>query len=284
MKQYLDLCERILTEGRWVKHARSGTRRLTVLNVDLEYECSTGRLPVLTTKKVAWVPAIAEMLGYVRGYSSAAQFREIGTNTWNANANENKEWLANPYRTGEDDMGRVYGVQGRAWQKPDGSKVDQLKLIYDKLRSSGEDDGRLILTFHNPGELDMGCLPACMHTHTFSVVDRTLYLTSYQRSCDVPLGLPFNMIQAAWLLRIMAEITHLQPGKVYHKIVNAHIYENQIEGIREQLKREPYESPILNINPLVGSLGDVETWLSVKGDHDLLNYKHHPAIKFPFTV
>lgn len=283
MKQYLELCTRILQEGVWVNHKRSGKRRLTVINADLEYDCSDGTLPILTTKKVNWKSAIAEMLGYVRGYQSAAQFRAIGTKTWDANANQNKEWVNNPHRLGVDDMGRVYGVQGRSWLNPEGLSIDQLKNIYVKLREAN-DDGRLIMTFHNPGELDRGCLPACMYTHTFSLVDRTLHLTSYQRSCDVPLGLPFNMIQTAWLLRIMAEITAKKPGKVFHKIVNAHIYEDQIDGIEEQLKRKPYESPILNINPLVGSLRDVETWLSVDFDHNLMNYRHHPAIKFPFTV
>ncbi|KZZ74799.1 thymidylate synthase, partial [Oleiphilus sp. HI0132] len=194
MKQYLALCQRIIDEGVWVDNKRTGTRCLTLINADLEYDVENNVFPLITTRKSYYKAAIAELLGYLRGYSSAAQFREIGCNTWNANANENEAWLNNPHRKGEDDMGRVYGVQGRAWQKPDGTPLDQLKKIVDNL-SKGVDDRGEILSFYNPGEFEMGCLRPCMHTHTFSLLGDTLYLTSYQRSCDVPLGLNFNQVQ-----------------------------------------------------------------------------------------
>lgn len=101
------------------------------------------------------------MLGYIRGYDNAADFRQLGTKTWDANANLNQAWLNNPYRKGEDDMGRVYGVQGRAWAKPDGGHIDQLKKIVDDL-SRGVDDRGEILNFYNPGEFHMGvCALAC---------------------------------------------------------------------------------------------------------------------------
>ena len=131
MKEYLELCQRLIDEGEWVENSRTGKRCLTIINAELEYDVSDGTLPVLTTKKLFWKAAIGEMLGYLRGYTSAAQFRSIGCNTWNENANENEAWLNNPHRKGEDDMGRVYGVQGRSWQKPDGGRVDQLKKIID---------------------------------------------------------------------------------------------------------------------------------------------------------
>lgn len=283
MKQYIDLCKRILEEGVWVTNERTGKRCLTIINADLEYDCSKGHIPMLTTKKTYWKPAIAEMLGYLRGYNSAKQFRDIGCNTWNSNANENTDWLSNPFRKGEDDMGRVYGVQGRNWIGFEGALVDQLKNIYEKLNAKS-DDRRLILTFHNPGEFDKGCLPACMHTHMFSVLGNKLYLTSYQRSVDVPLGLPFNMIQTAWLLRIMAQITGYEPGKVFHKLVNIHIYENQLDLLKEQLVREPYPLPKLVINPRILSLEDVEKSMVVAMDNEIVGYEHHPAIKFPFSV
>ncbi len=282
MKQYLDLCKRILNEGTWVRHKRSGKNRLTVINADLEYDCSTGEIPVLTTKKTYWKPAIAEMLGYLRGYRNVKDFQAIGCNTWNANANAD-HWVNSQYCMAEGDMGRVYGVQGRHWTNFKQEHFDQLQTIYEKL-GNGIDDGRLILTFHNPGELQMGCLPACMHTHTFSLIGKTLHLTSYQRSCDVPLGLPFNMIQTAFLLRIMAEITGNVAGKVYHKIVNAHIYDDQIQGIEEQIKRTPYLSPVLEINPEVGSLHYLENKFSIESDLNLVGYEHHPGIKFAFTT
>lgn len=282
MKQYLQLCQRIVDEGVWVDNARTGTRCLTVINADLEYDVAANQFPLLTTRKSFYKAAIAELLGYLRGYDSAAQFRAIGCNTWNANANENAAWLANPYRKGEDDMGRVYGVQGRSWQKPNGSTVDQLQKLVTNL-SQGIDDRGEILTFYNPGEFELGCLRPCMHTHTFSLLGDTLYLTSYQRSCDVPLGLNFNQVQCFVLLALMAQITGHKAGKVYHKIVNAHIYENQLQLMKEQLKREPYPSPKLHINPKIKTLADIESWVSVD-DFTLEGYQSHPAIQYPFSV
>ena len=118
MKQYLDLCRRIVNEGEWVANERTGKRCLTVINADLEYDVANNQFPLITTRKSYWKAAIAEFLGYIRGYNNAADFRALGTKTWDANANENAAWLANPHRRGVDDMGRVYGVQGRAWRKP----------------------------------------------------------------------------------------------------------------------------------------------------------------------
>lgn len=283
MKQYLELCQRIVDEGIWVENKRTGTRCLTVINAELEYDVANNRFPMITTRKSYYKAAIAELLGYLRGYSSAAQFREIGCMTWNANANENQAWLNNPHRKGEDDMGRVYGVQGRAWQKPDGTPLDQLKKVIDNLKRGIDDRGEII-TFYNPGEFELGCLRPCMHTHTFSLLGDTLYLTSYQRSCDVPLGLNFNQIQCFVLLALVAQITGHKAGKAYHKIVNAHIYENQLELMRDvQLKREPFESPTLTINPKIKTLEDIETWVT-RDDFTVDNYQCHDAIKYPFSV
>lgn len=283
MKQYIDLCKRVIDEGVWVENKRTRKRCLTVINADFEYDVSEGVLPVLTTKKMFWKPAIAEMLGYLRGYTSAAQFRAIGCNTWNANANENQAWLNNPHRKGEDDMGRCYGAQGRDWRNPENKSVDQLRAIYEDLKK-GVDNRSEIMTFMNPGERDRACLNSCMHTHTFSILADTLYLTSYQRSDDLPLGHGFNQIQVGWLLMVMAQITGLKSGKAFHKIVNAHIYEDQLELLKDvQLNREPLKLPKLWINPEIRTLEDLETWVTVD-DFKLVDYECHPAIKFPFSV
>lgn len=187
MKQYLDLCNRVMKEGQWVTNKRTGKKCLTVINADFEYDCTEGLMPVLTTKKMAWKPAIAEMLGYLRGYTSAAQFRELGTKTWDSNSNENEAWLNNPFRKGEDDMGESYRFRELSYWQTESSrkflkeyKIDQFKELCEKL-SKGIDDRRLIMTAWNPHKHDRACLPACMHTHTFSVMEGTLYLTSYQR-------------------------------------------------------------------------------------------------------
>lgn len=283
MKQYLDLCQRIVDDGVWIENERTGKRCLTVINADLTYDVANNQFPLITTRKSFWKAAIAELLGYIRGYDNAADFRAIGTKTWDMNANDNQAWLNNPHRKGEDDMGRVYGVQGRSWQKADGSTIDQLRKIVDNL-SKGIDDRGEILTFYNPGEFDMGCLRPCMHTHTFSLLGDTLYLTSYQRSCDVPLGLNFNQIQVYTLLALMAQITGKKPGQAYHKIINAHIYEDQLELMRDvQLTREPFASPQLIINPEIKSLEDLETWVTMD-DFEVVGYQHHDPIQYPFSV
>ncbi len=283
MKQYLALCQRIVDEGVWVDNERTGKRCLTVINADLEYDVENNQFPLITTRKSFWKAAIAEMLGYIRGYSSAAEFRAIGCNTWNANANENTVWLSNEYRKGEDDMGRVYGVQGRSWQRPDGTTLDQLKKVVDNLKRGVDDRGEIV-TFYNPGEFELGCLRPCMHTHHFSLLGGKLYLNSMQRSADLPLGINFNQCQVFVLLALIAQITGHKPAKAYHKIVNAHIYEDQLALMRDvQLKREPYASPQLNINPAIKTLADIETWVTID-DFEVTGYQCHDAIKYPFSV
>ena len=283
MRQYEDLCQRIIDKGEWVANERTGKRCLTLINADLEYDVENNEFPLVTTRKSFYKAAIAELLGYLRGYDNAADFRAIGCNTWNANANENQAWLNNPHRKGEDDMGRVYGVQGRAWQRSDGSTLDQLQKIVDDL-SRGVDDRGEILTFYNPGEFEMGCLRPCMHTHHFSLLGGKLYLNSMQRSADIPLGINFNQVQVFVLLALIAQITGHKPGKAYHKIVNAHIYEDQLELMRDvQLKREPFAAPKLTINPDIKSLKDIETWVT-RDDFTVEGYECHEAIAYPFAV
>ncbi len=283
MKQYLDLCNRIINEGTWIENERTGKRCLTVINADLQYEVGKNEFPLITSRKSYFKSAIAEFLGYIRGYDNAADFRALGTKTWDANANLNEAWLNNPYRKGEDDMGRVYGVQARSWKTPEGDSIDQLKKVVDNLKN-GIDDRAEIVTFYNPGEFHMGCLRPCMHTHTFSLVGDTLHLTSYQRSCDVPLGLNFNQVQVFTFLALMARITGKKAGTAYHKIVNAHIYEDQLELMRDiQVKRKPFPSPQLHISDKIQSLEDLETWVSMD-DFTVSGYECHDPIKYPFAV
>lgn len=283
MRQYLDLCQRIVDTGTWVENERTGKRCLTVINADLSYDVANNQFPLVTTRKSFWKAAVAELIGYIRGYDNAADFRQLGTKTWDANANLNQAWLANAHRKGEDDMGRVYGVQGRAWAKPDGGHVDQLRKIVDDLKRGVDDRGE-ILNFYNPGEFDMGCLRPCMYSHHFSLLGDTLYLNSTQRSCDVPLGLNFNMVQVYVFLALMAQITGHKAGVAYHKIVNAHIYEDQLDLMRDvQLQREPLSPASFHINPEIKSLEDLETWVTLD-DFSIEGYECHDAIKYPFSV
>lgn len=283
MQQYTDLGKRIINDGKWVENSRTGTRCLTVINADLEYDVGGGKFPLLTTRKVPYKSAIMELIGYLRGYSSAKQFRDIGCNTWNSNANDNEAWLNNPNRKGEDDMGFVYGAVARNFPKVgEEGTIDLLESIVNDL-SNGIDNRGEILTFYHPGAFDKGCLRPCMFQHQFSILDGTLYLNSYQRSCDVPLGGAFNMIQVYTLLALMAQITGLKPGKAYHKIANAHVYENQLELFKEQMSREPYSLPTLEINPNIKTLEDIETWVS-KDDFTVYGYRSHDPINYPFSV
>ena len=282
MKQYNELGQRIIDEGVMVHNERTDTNCLTIINADLEYDVGSGKFPLCTNRKSFWKAAVAELLGYIRGYDNAADFRAVGTPTWNANANENKAWLNNPHRKGEDDMGRVYGVQGRDWKTHNGKSLDQLKKIVDNL-SRGIDDRGEILLFLNPGETEIGCLRPCMYSHHFSLLDGTLYLNSTQRSVDVPLGLNFNMVQVYVFLALMAQITGNKAGVAYHKLINTHIYENQIELFKTQIAREPFELPEFRINPDIKTLEDLETWVTLD-DFEVIGYEHHEAIKYPFTV
>lgn len=284
MKEYLNLIRKVVDKGTWIENERTKERCLTLINADFEYDVANNKVPMVTTRKTFYKGAIAELLGYLRGLDNAADFRAIGCNTWNANANENAAWLKNPNRKGEDDMGRVYGVQGRQWINMYGDSLDQLRKIYDNLRNNKDDRGE-ILTFWNPGEFQFGCLRPCMHTHQFSLVNNTLYLNSFQRSNDLLLGQVFNMIQCFVLLALMAQITGHKAGTAYHKIVNVHIYENQYDVLMKegQLEREPFESPSLWINPKIKTLEDVLTWVTVD-DFKVIGYNHHPAIKYPFSV
>jgi thymidylate synthase len=284
MKAYLDIGKRILKEGVWTSNARTGQKTLAIIGATLEHDLSDGTVPVVTTKKLYWRSAIAEMLGYIRGYRSAEQFREIGCNTWNANANENTSWLNNQNRTGKDDMGLCYGVIGRAFPGiEDDEPLDQYKKIVDDL-ASGIDDRREIMTFNHPNLIHRACLPACMHTHHFNLLGEDLYIESYQRSSDYALGQPFNHLQVAFLLMITAQITGKKAKKMRHHLSNVHLYEDQVEIFRdEQSERRPMNLPKLRINPDIKTLRDLETWV-VMDDFELVDYVHHDAIKYPFTV
>lgn len=283
MTQYLDLCQRIVDKGVWVENERTGKRCLTVINANMEYNVEAGEFPLDTTRKSYFKSAIAELLGYLRGYTSAADFRKLGTKTWDANANNNQAWLNNPHRKGEDDCGFIYGAIARNYPKPHGGSVDLIRKVYDNLRNGIDDRGEII-TFYHPGAFELGCLRPCMHTHQFSLVGKDLYLTSIQRSLDVPLGANFNQVQCYVLLMLFARITNNNAKVCYHTITNAHIYEDQLELMRDvQLKRKPYPHPKIIMNPDIKTLEDVETWVT-PNDFILEGYQHHDPIDYPFSV
>lgn len=288
--QYAQLGNRILKEGIMVHNERTGKNCLTIINADLHY--SPNLFPIVTTRKSYWKAAIAELLGYIRGYDSAEDFRKLGTPTWDANANLNEAWLANPSRRGKDHMGLVYGALARNYPSftTNGAMhfKDVLRELVEKLQDHNDDRG-LILNFWNDGVFDIGCLRPCMYSHHFSILKGTLYLNSTQRSCDVPLGLNFNMVQVYAFMAIMAQISGLERGECYHKLVNTHVYEDQLELFKEEMSRTPTNAmPQLKINPEIKTLADLETWVTVD-DFEVVGYDEEGVdflapIKYPFSV
>lgn len=273
-KQYLSLVKMIKAGGVDVYNERTGKTCRTLLHQTFQY--MPNEFPVLTTKKVNWKGAIAEIIGYLRGYTSAADFRALGTRSWDANANKNKTWLKNPHRKGEDSMGKCYGAVAK-----DFGGIDLIEKVYNNLKNGIDDRGEII-SFWKPDEFDKACLRPCLYEHHFSILDGRLFLHSTQRSADVGLGLPYNMIQCYVLLALMAQITGLKQGIATHQIVNAHIYEDQLEPMKEQLERKPFLPPKLKINPKIKTLQDVMTWVTVD-DFEIVGYECHDAIKIPFS-
>ena len=274
-KDYNNLCQRVLNEGYPIKNERTGKVCHTVINHDFVYDVGKGEVPLLTNKQCFTVSAVAEPVGYYRQYTNAQQFADIGSPTWFSNANENKAWLGNPHRKGENDMGSVYGaVTGNTLTK-----------IYNNLRNGIDDRGE-IYQMWVPETFDKGCLRPCAYEHIWSLVGDKLSLTVIQRSGDLPLGVPFNSFSFAFLLKLMAKITGNVPDKVYHKIVNVHVYEDQVEALEEQLSRIPLDIyPKLEISDWVTCLEDViGNDKHAREYFTLTGYEHQGKIAFPFTA
>lgn len=281
--EYLRVGKNLLNRGEWITNERTGKKCLTLIGEMMKFNLKgSDSFPLLTTKKMNLNPVIAELLGFIKGYDNATDFRKEGCKIWDANANENEQWLNNPNRKGEDDLGRIYGVQARSWNAPDGTQIDQLKNCINELKRAN-DNRRLIVNHWNPGEMDRMALPPCHMTYQFCLSSGdTLDLVLYQRSCDFPIGIPFNIASYCVLLRLVANITGLRAGTFTHFMSNIHIYEDQIELFREQMKRTPRKSPILRV-PDVTSLKQLENDVTVD-DFSLENYDPDSFIKYPFSV
>lgn len=279
--EYMKIVNKVMNEGTWKLNERTGKKCLFYHGDMMKFDLSSGHFPLLTTKKMLYKAMIGELIGFLRGVNNAKDFRDLRCNFWNANANESKHWLENPNRKGEDDLGRIYGVQARDWQNPEGETVDQLKIVIDKLKN-GVDDRRLIVTHWNPGELGKMALPPCHMTYQFGIRDGHLDMCMYQRSCDIPLGIPMNIASYSLLLILVSKIVGLKPGVFTHFMWNIHIYEDQYEQIKTQIGRKPFEAPTIKINRDISSLDDIENNLEID-DIEFVNYEHHDAIKFAFS-
>lgn len=299
-EQYLRLLRKTLTEGVRVKN-RTGIDTYRIEGDMLQLDMSSGYFPAITTKKLAFKSVVGELIGFMHGFTSASEFREVGCKIWDQNANENRQWLVNPNRVGYDDLGRIYGYQWRYWQT-DSRKhesYDQLKVAVQKIVSTPE-DRRIIVSAWNPSDLDKMALPPChvMHQYICDPETKELSLCMYQRSCDMFLGVPFNMASYALLLSLVAHVTGYMPKKLTMFLADVHIYSNHVAQVEEQLRREVYIPPKLKLtNPDEGEGVDPDNpfdardpepfgkLLRFRPEHiQLEKYMHHLAIPAPMAV
>ncbi|MCC7547713.1 MAG: thymidylate synthase [Burkholderiales bacterium] len=330
MRQYLDLVRSIFDNGSWQEN-RTGIRTLSIPGAMLRFDLSEG-FPAVTTKKLAFKSAIGEMIGFLRAYRSAAQFRGLGCKVWDQNANENAQWLASPHRLDTDDIGPAYGVQWRAWpaykvieldaprhaeriadarargyrelgtlqQDADGQggarmvmykAIDQLRQCLDTIvRNPG--DRRILFHGWNCAQLEEMALPPCHLLYQFlpNASKREISLCLYVRSNDVGLGTPFNLAEGAALLHLVGRLTGYAPRWFSYFIGDAHIYENHLPMLEEQLRREPLPLPRLVLSariPDFAVTGRYEPhWLEQvePSDFVLEDYRHHAPLTASMAV
>ncbi len=273
MRQYLDALAQILEHGSdCTDRTGIGTRKL--FGLQMRYDMADG-FPAVTTKKLAFKSVAAELLWFISGSSDNRELEALGSNIWRANAMA-EYWK--PKARFEGDLGRVYGVQWRRWRAPDGREIDQLAEAIEKIKTDPH-NRRIIVTAWNPGELDQMALPPCHMFFQFFVADGRLSLQMYQRSCDMFLGVPFNIASYSLLLHMVAQVTNLQPGEFVHTLGDAHIYQNHVAQVREQLVRTPKPLPTLRLNPAIKNIDGFTI-----DDIGLEHYEHAPAIKAPMAV
>ncbi|XKT74580.1 MAG: thymidylate synthase [Patescibacteria group bacterium UBA2163] len=275
-QQYLDLLQNILTNGS-DRMDRTGVGTRALFGHQMRFDLARS-FPAVTTKKLAFKAVKSELLWFLEGSRDDNRLKEL-------NGSEKTIWTANgeadywkPKAQFPGDLGRVYGVQWRSWQKPDGGTVDQIAEVIEKIKTNPT-DRRLIVTAWNPGELDQMALPPCHMFFQFFVADGKLSLFMHQRSCDMFLGVPFNIASYSLLLAMVAQVTGLEAGEFVHSLGDAHIYNNHFDQVKEQLTREPLTPPTLWLNPEVKDI-DGFTMDDIK----LENYEHHPPIKAEMAV
>ena len=258
MQQYLNLLNRILTEGTQ-KGNRTGTGTLSIFGHQMRFDLRDG-FPLLTTKKLHLKSIIYELLWFLRGDTNVHYLQEHGVRIWNEWADENGE------------LGPVYGHQWRSWPDYKGGTIDQIKNVVDMIKHN-PDSRRMLVTAWNPAEVEDMALPPCHCLFQFYVADGRLSLQLYQRSADSFLGVPFNIASYALLLQMIAQVTGLEAGEFIHTTGDTHLYLNHLEQAKLQLTREPRLLPKMKINPDVKDIFDVKY-----EDFELIGYDPLPHI------
>jgi thymidylate synthase len=277
MKTYLDSLKFVLENGS-VREDRTGTGTIGVFGMQQRYDLTLG-FPAVTTKRLAFRACLSELLWFLEGTGDERRLAEIlhGTRDqdkrtiWTDNA-QSDYWL--PKAKFDGDLGRVYGVQWR-----DFGGVDQVVELINGIKKDPY-GRRHILTAWNPGQLDQMALPPCHCFAQFYVsADGKLSCQMYQRSCDMFLGVPFNIASYSLLTHMIAQVCGLEAGEFVHVLGDAHIYLNHVEQVKEQLAREPLPLPTLWINP---DVQDILTF--TMEDFRLDGYTSHDSIKAPMAV
>lgn len=322
MKQYMDLLRKVRQEGIRQDN-RTGIPAYSIVGEMLSFDMNDG-FPAVTTKKLAFNQVKGELLGFIRGYTSAADFRALGCTIWDQNANENTAWLNNPSRSGTDDLGCIYGSQWRNWrdvrmfcdaddpapyldggyamvgqtgdEHESGYSLYTVERGIDQLANALHDvihnptSRRIKVEAWNPAQIGNMALPPC-HTGFQLYVntrDNELSMTMNQRSCDMFLGIPFNIASYALLLRIIAEATGYKPRYLKMFLTDCHIYENHIEQVDEQLTRQCFDLPSLVLKPMRTPVSEYKALQYVESlvpdDIGLISYESHAAIKAPMAV
>ncbi len=258
MKQYLDLLQHVLDHGV-LKEDRTGTGTHSVFGYQMRFDLQNG-FPLLTTKKLHLKSIIHELLWFLKGDTNVKYLQANGVRIWNEWADEN------------GDLGHIYGYQWRSWPDYDGGHIDQIKEAIDTIQNN-PDSRRIIVSAWNVADLPQMNLAPCHAFFQFYVANGKLSLQLYQRSADIFLGVPFNIASYALLLMMVAQVTGLEAGDFVHTLGDAHIYNNHIEQVREQLSREPRALPTMKLNPNVKSIFDFKY-----EDFELTDYNPHPHI------
>jgi thymidylate synthase len=264
MKQYLDLCRKVLEEGHR-KSDRTGTGTVSLFGYQMRFDLQQG-FPLLTTKKLHYKSIIYELLWFLRGDTNIKYLQDHGVRIWNEWADEN------------GDLGPVYGSQWRSWPGEHGETIDQIARVVDQIRTN-PDSRRLIVTAWNPAEIEEMALPPCHCLFQFYVNEGKLSCQLYQRSADIFLGVPFNIASYALLTSMIAHVTGLKPGEFIHTLGDAHIYLNHLPQVREQLTRTPRPLPRLEFTRTVPSIFDFDY-----DDFVIAGYHPYPHIKGEVSV
>lgn len=290
MKQYIEALKDILETGDH-RPDRTGVGTISKFGVNLRFDLTDG-FPAVTTKKLAWNAVKSELLWFLEGSGDENRLREIlhgdryseKETIWTANANS-KYWIDKRLKRSAGDLGRIYGVQWRKWRKPL-IRINKVVLqnhdqIIELINNIKEDpySRRHILSAWNPGEIDQMALPPCHVMSQFYVNNGRLSCQMYQRSADMFLGIPFNIASYALFTHMIAQVCHLEVGELIINIGDAHIYENHVDQVKEQLSRTPLHLSKLELNQDIDVITDF-----TMDDIKLVNYESYESIKAPMAV